>query len=69
MIRNRFWDIAKMSIELRPWRPRGVPLTSDCSVVVGDPTDTLVVGHKAAAKPAGVGDLCPIGGATIRIEY
>ena len=58
-----------MSIELHPWRPRGVPLTRDCSVVVGDPTDTLVVGHEAAAKPAGVGDLCPIGGCTIGIVF
>ena len=57
------------SIELHPWRPRGVPLTSDRSVVVGDPTDTLVVGHEAAAKATGVGDLCPIGGGTIRIEF
>ena len=58
-----------MSIELHPWRPRGVPLTSDRSVVVRDPTDTLVVGHEAAAKPAGVGDLGPIGGGTICIVF
>ena len=58
-----------MSIELHPWRPRGVPLTSDRSVVVGDPTDTLVVGHEAAAKATGVGDLGPVWGGTICIEF